>query len=187
MKIFEIRLGRSSHSLFAIAPADLADAELHVRRVLDECTHEDGIRRGLQAAGLVLQDPISIVVDGPDKQALPRYVRFPAEAQHILAGNTVRVDYASADNLPYLVDPQTESYLLPSDMPFRRVASDTPPSVRGLVLDPADGYEQIPLGPLEVPEEQFADVTQRDRFIRDLIDAGYEVQGVHTQAEQEAA
>jgi hypothetical protein len=130
------------------------------------------IKDELEAAGFSVMEPEPVVFEPMAPHWHGARVRFPEDAPHIYAGRELRVDSAF-DGLPVLVDPETQLLLMADDMPWQ--ASEPRTMTGGLLVTPAYPFEQIPLGPLQVPEQQFAREEDLQDFKRALRVSGYVV------------
>lgn len=130
------------------------------------------IKDALEAAGFSVMEPEPVVFESMAPHWHGARVRFPEDAPHIYAGRELRVDSAF-DGLPVLVDPETQLLLMADDMPWQ--ATEPRTMTGGLLVTPAYPFEQIPLGRVLVPEQQFANEDDLQDFKRALRVAGYVV------------
>lgn len=134
------------------------------------------VKEALEAAGFAVMDPEPVVFDPVAPSWSGALVRFPDDAPHVYAGKTLRVDVAP-DGLPALIDPETQIMLMADDMPWR--SADPQAMTGGLLVTPAIAFEQVPLGPVLIPEQQFATGELVQAFRRALQAAGYVVDPPH--------
>jgi hypothetical protein len=177
LELFEIRGALTQpRSIFVLADrARTPEPDLVVRRILDRGYRSPGVlEQLLNEAGLTLIEPK--VIDCEYRTGVPtsRMVRFPADAPHDYAGREVIARFHEFDGLPYLFDEDVGQMIMPTDRPWSARSADEHGRY-GLIEDTALFVEQVPLGPLLVPEEQFASPEERSFFIASLREAGYEV------------
>jgi hypothetical protein len=148
------------------------DRLLDLRRITARSCGIPQLIRDLEDAGFVITQPQSVVFDPSDPVWAGSLVRFPDTAPHSYAGRSLQV-VSAADGLPALVDAETEELLMADDRPWRK--ADAHPMKGGQLIDPDMPFEQIPLGPVIVPEGQFRSKEDEAAFIADLRLAGYEI------------
>ena len=129
------------------------------------------MRAELERVGLRFTEP-SVIIHDPVQPAWEGVrVQFPADAGHEFAGMTLAVTQA-ADGLPALVDPKTGDLLMADDMPLRQAIATERAQRGGQLLVTPVGFEQIPLGPVEIPQGQM-DSEQLRTFLAALEAAGF--------------
>lgn len=154
---------------YAIGPAGLEPQVRAATRLPSALMHEHLLACGLEVvdASVISHDPQKPFWEGA-------YVRFPQDAGHEYAGKTLALAQA-ADGLPMLVDPDHGDLLAADDMPLRQVPEPSTASRAGQLLVTEPAFEQVPLGPVWIPEGQF-DGQTLEALIGVLEAAGYEVQ-----------
>lgn len=174
MRLFEITV-YDNEPIFALwaGGGDGIDPSILVRRVLDEATTSNALVSALERAGFACVPVERVSKSGDLDLPASRVVRFPTDAEHEYAGLQTTAEFSAIDGLPYLVDPATKMILMPFDMPWRRRC--TGGGRFGLIEENLVELDQVPLGRIEIPSEQFARSDERARFIEALREAGYEV------------
>lgn len=157
----------SSNVRYVLAAEAMSEPDLLLQRTISNVALVDprygweDLARALESAGFKIPEP-HVASQAWDAARDPAWgtdfiVAFPPDAPHEYAGQRGTATFAAAAALHIVLADHT--VLTPWDRPFRLGS---------------EGADQVPLGPLIVPREQFSDELRSLAAVQLLADAGFE-------------
>ncbi len=192
--IFPSVTGLASMQRYILAPEERTDVEVELSRITSEAAAANprfewtDIVARLTAAGFVAPDSTWFIEKPWDDARKPVvtcfYVEFPSDAPHEHAGKRLTATTAvpGEDGLPLLLDEHGQ-LLQASDRLWSANDDGLAFEIDQVQRRPAPAQErpagartQVPLGPVIVPQDQFATPEQAAQAVQLLRDAHFEVQ-----------